>query len=240
MVDRGVVARYFLDDGSSGQLPTNARDAIADPFDLPITFDQPDDPVWFASSTGRGLTFPSPGLNGGACRSIDGKFLAMLDLVNEASLEAVVTIDACNLSGSRLVHIGDTGNWGFTIACQATSVHFSFNNRNAGDGPSWALSFSTRQVWTVVFESTRAVATERVRFYVDGVPQTMTVTSALPTDNELLDIDPIQSACIGNRPLPDGARTPQGTISYAAYYAVALSDAEIMANANRLLATDDR
>jgi hypothetical protein len=54
---------------------------------------------------------------------------------------------------------------------------------------------------------------------------------------EKIVIPPTASICVGNRPI--GGRTPVGSIYYAAFYNVALTEAEIQANVDRLRAWDD-
>lgn len=239
LVDRGVVARYFLDEADAGRGPQLAHDATPDPFDLPIVYDADGDPTWTMTPGGRALAFAAFSLDGGPCAVLGSKLLARLSNIKTATIEVVAEYVACHTSASRYVGLGTGGEWGFSLGCYPPStVHFAFNEPIAGSGVFWTVDQATRKVLTLVLDTLQPNVADRTRLYSDGARIVQAGAGLQPTLGQDLVLNATQSLCLGNRIIGD--RNPIGTLGYVALYAAALSDAEVAANAARLALTDDR
>jgi hypothetical protein len=238
LASRGLVVRYFLDEAASGQGVSDVRDHAAPVFDLPVTYDNATTPPWTTTPTGRGLAFDTIGLDGGACRPVSGKLLALDDLSNATLEVRVEAISDCLGSGSRFMHIGEDDRWGFALGCLGTgTVVYAHGDVSQETYTEWPVVLGSSAITlTLVFEAGQALPQDRVRLYVDGVVRAFTITEE-PSMGDPLIIGTTQHLCIGNRPI--GGRSPRGTISYAAIYAVALTPAEIADNVARLAVSDD-
>lgn len=237
LVDRGLLARYFIDEATNGQQPTHLRDAASDPIDLPVTYTTS---VGFTGQTPhRGLRFDATGGMGRASVLMDGTKLTALEGITQATLEVVATLDAADPLGSRLIHVGDLGNESrFSLQARSTTeVDFEWRGSTPDFG-LWQVADLAQQraVLHFVFDTPAANAQDRGRLYLDGVRQAATI--AAPQPSEPLQVGTGRFLVVGNREA--GERTPQGVIHYAAIYAAALTDAEIVTNAAALTAADDR
>jgi hypothetical protein len=246
LTDRGLVARYYLDEAASGMAPTELVDAAQEPLALPI--------VWSAglqyteASTGRGLTW-QPGANnpGRAQAPLGPEKSVLLGGSTQATLEAVVTItgpvaDIPRImqlsppqatSGALSLRVADTSNPG---------ADFMDTTGGASDlSAEWESPLlGSRAVLHVVIDTTAATPGERIKLYRDGLLAPAVVFSSLPIvppeQNTALDV----AGCdlvLGNR--GTGDRPLDGTLHYFALYAVALTPAEVTANHALLSANDD-
>lgn len=243
LVSRGVVARYFLDDGEA---PAAAKDAIDPPVDLSVTY-VAGDPVWHAVATGRGMRFEALENDAGACAPVTGKVRDAFEGSTTATLEVVVDYSAGIEYGSRMVHVGEGDSWSLALGYSSATeplVWFSVETTDPLTDDEYRrfaidLADRGRVVLTLVFDTDAPDRPSRARLFADGVELPFDPTTTFDTydDGEKIQIRPGGSICVGNRAI--GGRTPVGSIYYAALYATALAPTEIQANVARLLAWDD-
>lgn len=246
----GLLARWFLDDASEGQLSTVASDA-AQQVVLSAAFDR-SGPTWTERPTGRGLIWSESEQDGRFCAAIAGTPLATLDGSTSGTLEAVVDIQAGHIDYSRILHFGSATaehahRWFFSLGYSTTGL-VSFNFRDLLPEQGWPglwranLADAGRVVTTLVFDSQTPAPNDRVKLYINGRRQERlspesshqtTVTIGERIGFELGD----EQFCIGNR--VDGERSPLGAVFYAAVYGTALTEGAVSRHANRLLAGDD-
>ncbi|MEM9862814.1 MAG: hypothetical protein AAF938_14540 [Myxococcota bacterium] len=246
LTNRGLLLRYFLDEAglseprlsSDGRLPLSSRGTTSlEALSLP---------------TGRGIRFGARSRDDGYCNSEPSVLISELSGTT-GTIEMVATLRAGVEPGSRLVETGARQLWSFTLAIAGAvssgdlRLEFIMNESRINHG-EWPIVGGSRHVYTVTVDTMQADSQERVRLYIDGVrvPNNDARSNESGSDS-LPQGTPIEIAedartCIGNRYLDEltgGARTPEGEISYAAYYRSALTPDEVAANAARLLANDD-
>jgi cysteine-rich repeat protein len=234
LIDRGLVARYYLDDaGPNDPAPMSVADAAPSPLNLPLVYNS-GEPRFVAEPTGRGLRWSAASGGGRATASASGKIRSRLDGSTRATLEVVATVlDDSN--ASRILYVGqDQGYGDLSMLIAGSSLYLGYNGRIQ----SWSIPTAARQqraVFTLVFDSTRD-RSDRLHAYVNGeslrnpvyVPVDGDTTLAIPGGRDLV---------IGNR--PQGGWSPEGVISYAALYDEGLSSAEVQHNTQLLLQRDD-
>ncbi len=111
-------------------------------------------------------------------------------------------------------------------------------NETATEFGVWVLDGAAqgRVVYTFVYDSSQPVASDRIRMFMNGGLVAASGAAVLIAPNQGLMLGDA-TLCIGNRPI--GARSLDGGIYYAAFYETALSDSELILNAQRLVANDD-
>ncbi|MBX3273636.1 MAG: LamG domain-containing protein [Sandaracinaceae bacterium] len=229
LTELGVLARYFLDEGSVG--------VYQNAFGPEALLLENRGSVRFEATPGRaGLIFTRVGADARACVAIDGTRLARLDGAREATIEAVVRLEAGSPNGSRIAHFGPADTtWSFSIGYDdVTRVRFGMDPARDTAGRWTADLAAARAVVTLVYDG-GAPEAERARLYVDGVRAPEAAPTTRP--HALVDLSRATHFCVGNRLI--GQRTPSGTIHYVALYERALGAAEIDAHVARLLANDD-
>lgn len=238
LVATDLVARYFLDEAASGQLPT-ALDSAPTPLHLPITLGAGDSqPVYTMSPTGRGLSWSTVDAPGVAKTLIDNsKVQVALDGKQRMTIELVATINEAT-AYNRLLELGSSA--GSRLGVYTLSGPSRFAARlNAADVGLWNTDFPSmgRFILHVVVDSTAPTQSDRVRLYLDGVLQSAS-GGAPPALNEALVLGTSKWISLGNN---EGAtRSVSGAIYYAALYANALTASEITTNVAFLKIGDDR
>lgn len=265
LVDRGLVARYYIDEANSGFAPGELVDAHATADNLAIDYYTiPDPPVGGAGGTGgtggagaggappaapdmeftevapamRGLTWADHSQDGRAAALIDGGDLEALNGATQATIECVAQVLRGNPNASRILHIGMGSENGRLAMCteSASNLQLRLNNRVIEE---WDLADALleRSVLHYVLDTTLTDVDERLRLYVDGVDQGPGVTlDSQPALDETLTFAAATLA-LGNR--SDGKRSLEGTIYYCALYAAALGPTEVAENAALLAVSDD-
>lgn len=234
LVDRGLVARYFLDDVGSGQpLPATMADAAPNPLDLSVLEDLAGEPDAVERTTGRGLTWDRAGRFGRIGALTDGtKIQSRLDRSRTGTLEVVARVDDA-VSASRLVHIGELDLGEFSLLVTNSIIVLA---HGGDDQYRWSVAPpSRRAVYTLVFDSTLGDRSDRIRLYIDGVDQGP--ANAGVDQNTEIRVPAGRSFLVGNR--TSGGYSPEGDIYYAAVYDSALDPSEVATNVSRLLARDD-
>ena len=232
-----LLARYWMEEASSGQGPTQLLDDQASPFNLPITYDGANY-SYTAPATGRGWTSTTTNNQGRATALVNGtKIQTTLDGATAATLEIVVAIDALNSNWSRLIHIGDGSESGYLTLSSPNTGQLDFNSHGATLRGTWNPGFDgTRAVFHLVYDSSEPTAGDRVRLYKNGTLLTRTAGTD-PTLNETLSVPNGKYFPIANREVC--CRSFDGAIYYAAVYDGALSASEASSKSTALLALDD-
>ena len=241
LVDRGVLARWFLDE-PAGALAV--ADAIAPAVDLSV-----ERSGGFPELTGapgvRGVTWASAGTDGFVRTLIEGSKLESLEGKRQATIEAVMSLTEVFKDQTRLVHFG----------AGSESGRFSLRAGDIGTLELW-VALQPRLRWAVDLTTPRLVIhlvynanaprpPNRAKLYVGGsfvtpvnVDQPITQYLAL----DLISADPnTVTFHIGNRDdsSPEDGRSAAGTYHYVALYEVALTAQEVAANAAALALRDD-
>ncbi|MEM6956951.1 MAG: hypothetical protein AAF411_19815 [Myxococcota bacterium] len=250
LVHRGLLARYFLEETglSEPRIPVGTLDMPLFPLDTAnvSVVDLP---------TGRGLAFGVAGADDGFCTTDASPLPGALNGGFTGTIEVVVRVDDATENQSRLLGTDYRMNWNFSLAVRGVSdpantpaVRFSMNDVNYAMG-TWEVPYGERHVFTLTVDSQVPEVRRRTTLFVDGVRRTDNgaafgeVGETVPLGSTINN-NPNSGTCIGNRysdrASDRGDRAFQGTIGYAAYYDIALTDAEAAQNAARLLANDDR
>jgi hypothetical protein len=235
LVDRGLVARWFLAESAAGAMPTVTADAAEEPFDLSIDFTSAN-LRWTEENGQRGLRWLAAGGNGGPIRAVADSKFTMLHGRTSVTIEIVAAIDGVTSNDSRLFHVGTGSDPGdLTVRSGAIdSVELVVNGSDVAD---WNLNLPLlgRAVLHLVYDSSVPVEEDRARLYIDGM-YVVPSSSSPPEMNEPIELSKVPYVSLGNR---DADRSIQGAIFYAALYARTLADDEIMHNATLLFADDD-
>jgi hypothetical protein len=233
LVDRGLVARYFIDEAATGTTATILEDSAPMPVNLPITFGQ----ASFSETNGnRGLKWADAQASGKVELALGNTKLRTRIAGMKVTIEVVVHIDAAGMAGSESQITGLRGsNPDFMLTALGNGIKFFRPYGN--EGATWAgVNMQERMVLHLVYDTTRQGAAERINLFKDGVAIVKTTGSA-PQLNSSFTMGTSDDFMIGNRQGQD--RSIAGTIFYVAYYDEALDATEIGTNAQRLLANDD-
>jgi hypothetical protein len=239
LVDRGLIARYFIDEAAPGtlpgDLPTELVDAAPNPLNLNLTYIP--EMSWVEVPTGRGLGFTTAGLDGRASVAIDTTKFVQLQGGKTATMELVLDVQEVTTDVSRLMHIGlDSESGRLTMSTSTTHrLTMRLNDATIGEWPI-DLASAGRIVVHGVLDTAQADPEDRARCYVNGSRLTG-LDGIAPTQDALIDLSTNRHFVIGNREI--GGRTIVGSIYYGALYNVPLTDEEIFGAVGVLLANDD-
>lgn len=237
LIDDGLIVRYYLDEASSGQGPTEVQDSAPSPLPLALTY-TPE--LNFTNAGGnRGLSWSETGVDARASVAVDStKIHSALDGSKTGTIEVVIDVEEVTSSVSRISHIGrDQQSGRFTLASSNANVlGFYFNDAFAA---SWDVAMPSlgRIVVHLVFDSTESNEANRARLYVDGVLVTSNGDGSAPGLDATIDLGTGRHYVLGNREV--GGRSFRGEMFYAAMYSTALSAADVAQNAEILSADDD-
>lgn len=233
LTDRGLVARYYIDEAASGSdVATHLIDAAPNPLNLPLTWTA--EMTYTETGGNRGLSWSVAENDGRAETALNGsKVDTALSGSGATTLEAVADVQSIATWSARcfdLGLIGDNEELGLRFT-DTGEIRLRWKNGGAGVWPRPA----GRHVIQVVIDTSQAVSDDRARLYVDGSLQTPGGTP--PGAGETLAFPSGSGFCVGNR--CSGGRSYGGTLSYAAIYSEALTEAEVIGNAQILLDDDD-
>ena len=234
--DRGLVARYWIDEAASGTAPTELEDDASSPLSLPLTYT--DDMAFGVPGGHRALSWSAVEQYGRASIALDGtKIQNALEGNAQATIEMVVEIAGASSVGSRLMHVGTSNESRFSLEARAALLEFYWND-SALLG-NWNVDFASegRMVLHLVLDSARASAPERVALYLDGQRLTR-VGGTPPALDDVAKLLAGRHFVIGNR--ESGARTLAGNIFYAALYDVPFEPLELQSAAAALELSDDK
>ncbi len=259
LIDRGLVTRYFLDEAAQGMMPTQVVDAAPDPLSLTIRYGEVSLPPmggaggmggaagtggsgpnlsWVEEEGQRGLRFRAKNRSGDASVRIENTKLTVMDGLTEATIECVARVEGvgginvCN----RIFHYGLDSFGTLTLCAPNQSISFRLNGVEVED---WNVDYDAlgRMVLHAVLDTSRE-APDRVLLYINGSDQGVGEQIDAPP----AALEPIVFGggrqMIGNRPSEDASL--RGAIYYCAMYSVAFTAAEVLNNADLLMANDDR
>lgn len=234
LVERGLVARYFLDEaGPMDSPPASVHDAAPDPLDLTVYYNG-GTPDFIELGTGRGMEWSQDGRNGRAEASTNNKVRTRLDGSRTATLEVVTQVLA-DSNASRLLYVGGSSGWGdLAMLIAGNYLYLGFD----GSSFTWSIPTNARRqhvVFTIVVDSTRQNSDDRRIAYVNG--QSMGNGSGFLSSDRTTAVPSTHALVIGNT--MGGGRSPEGHITYSAIYDEALTPAEVQQNAALLLQRDD-
>jgi hypothetical protein len=250
LVDRGLLVRYFIDEAGSGNDPSQLIDAGPDPkFHLPL--DYTGNVAFDQAATGRYLEMPPN--HGGSAKAPAGngtKLRSDLDGSVEATLEVVFDANPGAMENTEYIVMlkNDTSaDARFGLGLDDTGAPYFEHNQ---DTPSIS---DASQVWDtdlrpqgrivahVVVDTTRILAQNRIRLFVNGTivapDPNAPVTITPPALNEGVDTCGDCWLVIGNG--VTGVRPLSGDVHYVAIYNVAFTSQERQDNLAILTANDD-
>jgi len=239
LTDRGLLARYFLDDDATNGVPPTLTDSAPEPLSLNTTATQG---MTLTGTPGRGaLNWPAAGFDDRASAPVNGSKIRKLAGLTTGTIELVIEVDGVASLVSRLIYTGFGSELGDFALGSGDGLRMSFYwGRLAA---RWQVDFAAlnRVVLHVVLDTSQAAVQDRTRLYVDAmlVPQQTNVANLLPPQpDETTNLPPDLHFALGNREI--GGRSFQGSLFYAALYTSALSSQEVEVNAARLANNDDR
>lgn len=249
----GLLARYWLDEADSGQGPATLIDDSPSPLNMPLTY-VGSSPTWeYGSGGNRHLRFfGTDGTDtGGAIVDIGATKVNAIHGSMQGTLEVKYARDSnvCTGNDGRIFGVadGNTSSDGWFAMREHSLRETLLVKWNGfptlavyalGNGtPSCPIDSASVVHWVV--DTTQAVAANRVRAYIDGVPATVQVIGgALPALNASITLGTGGRRMFLGRP-HNGLRTLRGRIWYAAIYDVALDPATIASNVATINACDD-
>jgi len=223
MAAASSIARWLLDEASSGTAPTTCADDQGSN-DLTIDYSS-GDANWTSVAAGNGLDFTATTNTANtaiaelADISTNGDIGSKLDDVSEVSMIVRCDIDAAHNNGMRLIAIGtNSGNTDISLVLHAStpSLRVRWDQEAGGDDDevSYLLAIPSGIVTVgVSIDTTETVGADRCKLYLDGVLQanqggTITSGSTLGSINSTN-----RSFSLGNRPSLN--RNIDGKIYYA-------------------------
>ncbi|MCA9620068.1 MAG: hypothetical protein KC731_13675, partial [Myxococcales bacterium] len=185
----------------------------------------------------RGLRWSIADQSGKASAVVGGTKILGIDGATAATIEAVVAVEG-GLPGTvceRIAHIGTNSNGSLTLCSEdGQRLDLRVNTMN---GPFWSVGLPSlgRVVVHVVLDSSEALAPDRAKLYLDGA--LVPASGGTPIPPGLTVALTFGEYAIGNR--VDSAASQQGTIFYLAHYLTALTEQEVVNNAQVLAVSDD-
>jgi len=240
LVDDGLVVRYYFDEAATGAEIMLAADAAMPPMDLTLWYQDQEPNYTQGVSGNRGLMWTTAGSDGGPYKDVTGtKLQTMVSDSNVVTMELVADIRSTAF-GSQLLHIGEVVAPGSVYTSlsfrtyDSSTLSFAWKNNEIG---FWSAQLMTlgRSVFHLVVNTDEVSSNDRVRVYIDGERLDGTVSPMMEGSSATVFSDDF--LVIGNR--DDGDHSIEGIIYYAAIYAEALTDAQILNNVTVLQASDD-
>ena len=235
IVDRGLLARYYMDESDDGMLQAALLDAAPAPLDVPIV--NQNGLEAHTTPNQAGIRYALNDVNGRAAVPLEDSKLEALASSTTVTFELVeTTLDSTETDryvffgeGGRedLSFLRDNDTFGTTWA-ENTVAEAEKNWPNAPDGQ--------RRVSHLVVD-TSLPNQDRLQLYVDGVFQDVFQSSGIVPENETIRI--VEEAELGIGNVQGGGRNIVGTIHYVAIYSSALDAMEIANNVAVLQASDD-
>jgi len=246
--DTGLVARYYMDEATSGQTGPVFDSGPATAVDLSITTDGAE-PVYVDDGGNRGLRFDTVGSNARVIGSIDNTKIAALHGAEALTIEFVADIDAgSDSSNPTPLWIGPNSSYSdarlHLIARGSNAMVTrwrSIGSAGVGFGPQWNSAWlNGRHVYHLVWDTAQASQTSRIRLYRDGVLIPVTIAGSMPSQNDQLFIDnDLTTATLIFGNVGGGGFGMDGTVFYGAIYDGAMTATQISTNAAILLNNDD-
>ncbi len=238
LTDRGLVVRYFLDERRREDNPATVVDSGPFNFNLPVLVrNLVRNPTFFGGDGQGGVSWSGDGQDGRLEEelSVNPGVRSRLDGVVRVTMETVAFV-VNTANASRFIHVGGDDELGWLmLGANDTNLIFGYDSASFIRWEHEDQIYNRRMVLTLVIDTTLAEENDRTQLYIDGV---RFPGPSFPIDqNTAFAVPEGLSLVIGNR--TGGNFSPQGEIFYAAIYDVALSPAEVAANAEALAVFDD-
>jgi hypothetical protein len=236
LTSKGLLARYHIDEATSGQLPAKLNDSADAPLALPITYGAE---MGFFEDGNAGLRWTVTGADGRASAPVDGSKVTALEGSSTGTIEVVLSLSAVTSNWSRISHIGSSDEVGrFTLLSGEANTLMAWWNTNDQLG-AWNIGLTGlgRVVVHVVLDTNQVTPADRARLYLDGVVQADISGATPPALGAGIELATGRHYVLGNREV--GGRTFMGTLYYAALYTSALDASTVQHHAEILSAADD-
>ena len=240
LVSRSLMARYMINEDTSGSDTTFVRDFANTPIDVEVKYDSPDDQ--FVEINGhRGIQFTDPSTEHGLYTpSNDNKFEQRIQNASSFTFETVVDIQD-NTNRSRLMYLGRKNEFGLLMISTPTDTgSIAMGWKNGERLAQWPVDYKSlgRMVLTFVIDLENSNRNLRVRLYLNGVFVEPTGIADIP-DGQVLDYlgEDETELVFANK--ADQSAGLEAILYYAALYSTALTNEEVSLNASRLLSDDD-
>lgn len=247
LVDDGLVARYFLDDFTNGELADSGPEPK-----LPLQAVDPDDVLTLGGGPGHlGLRWTALGLdarvNAGFSSESTMPASKMLLMNGELTIETVVSIRDAGSgdASSRIVFVGTpTGEFGkFSLSAgplDATGNRvlqfYVFLGTQAQIVGQWSVPSADLES-ACVLHLVLNTASSQVDLHVNGELLPNTILARPPSDYVFTWTDPLWYLVLGNT--ESGGHSLFGSIDYAALYSRALPPDAVKTNTALLKQSDD-
>lgn len=229
---------YLLNEASSGTTPTALLDtATGTAVDLTITYGTSS---YTSIASGNGVNWN--GACGALSAALNGTKVATA-LAGATQVTWEVRADFNSVASAEgFAYFGtDTGGSDqFYFENQFGALRLTYAGAFVGDFAG--IGISGLHTYTYVADTGDATASNRLKFYIDGVLQTLTGAS-FPAQNTAVDSGATNYAnnriTLATAGIVNNAAPTNGKIYYAALYASALSAADVLANHNALASNND-
>ena len=233
------IARYLLDEASTGTTPTTVVDGTGNGNGLTITYSG--DATWTSVGAGNGLDYTATPITTNSAKAEltdvanNGTIGSSLASVTECSFLAVVDVDAGSSSGARIFQIGtSTGNGELALVEDAFETVVRIGGSTAATfAPLAGLGVT---VVACVIDTTEALAADRVKVWYDGVAKTPN-TSPVSLNATIDANNSSFSMCLGNR--PSANRNFDGKFYYFELFSDKLTSGEVTDSNTNLSADND-
>lgn len=239
LVDRGLVARYHIDEATEGNEPSLLMDVDVEPVPLTLSYSGG---MGFTEIDGhRGLRWNGAGQYGIAAADIEAtKIKARLHGATRATIEAVIQVAEVTSSFSRFVSITTPDVNGRLSLLSSNGEELSFYWQSGTEAGRWQFPFTRqdRMVIHLVLDTTQGDAVERVQLYIDNVKIGL-ADGTPPELGQTVDLDQGSQLLLGNHNGSNQPRSFGGTLFYVALYDTAFRSDDIAINAEVLSLRDD-
>ncbi|AKT40075.1 hypothetical protein [Chondromyces crocatus] len=237
LVDRALLARYFINEAATGTAPAVLRDSAPGPVDLALDYGSNLSFIE-AWTNRRGLSWADMNSAGRASASVPGtKLQDALAGARVLTLEAVVDIASISNDIPRLfsLDVGTSERLGLSFLTTPTRVRLSMNEQEAS---TWPLSFPTgRAVIHVILNTSDPDPAERWKLYLNGQLFPGTRPNPPLPEGTLVDLSQAATMLVGNTVANNGSF--RGHLFYLALYVTVFSGLEVELNTGLLLDNDD-
>lgn len=234
LTNRGLLARYFINEAASGTDPTELIDSAESPENIPVILGGT---LHFSSNDGhRSLRRGDIGNTSLVSLPLtQASKLRQLEGSRTGTIEIVTKVEEFN-DYSRLTHLGDDGNLDcgtLTLRMlRPATINVCVNSDDSARFPVDLIA-EGRMVVHLVMNTTAPIPPEPLKLYINGKPMTAT-TSTTPSP---IDIPNTAWYSLGIK--PNGSNQFKGNIYYAALYQSALDEEEVQTHAAVLMNDDD-
>lgn len=233
------VARYLLDNASSGTTPTTIADETGNGNALSIVYNGSGS--WTSTGAGNGFDFTDAPI------TASSSILELTDILNNGNIGSsfinanrisfliVPDVDSGSASGARIMQLGtDTGNGIVGLVASDLETKVRLNDVDVAGFPP--LDGNGVRVIYCQVDTTQAAAADRVRLWDNGSEQT--ASSVTVAQNETFSLNNASyNLTLGNR--GSGNRNFDGRIYYFELFSDLLTTQEIADSNTNLAANND-